>query len=48
MVIFSVLLIAIIIFRREGIMGTREFSWNWFFPARRTPGDTSEEGGRGQ
>ncbi|GHS95301.1 branched-chain amino acid ABC transporter permease [Synergistales bacterium] len=31
MVIFSVLLIAIIIFRREGIMGTREFSWNWFF-----------------
>jgi branched-chain amino acid transport system permease protein len=32
MVIFSLLLIAIIIFRREGIMGTREFSWDWFFP----------------
>jgi branched-chain amino acid transport system permease protein len=31
MVIFSVLLIAVIIFRREGIMGTKEFSWNWFF-----------------
>ncbi|MDR2522930.1 MAG: branched-chain amino acid ABC transporter permease [Synergistaceae bacterium] len=32
MVLFSVLLIAVIIFRREGIMGTREFSWDWFFP----------------
>jgi branched-chain amino acid transport system permease protein len=31
MVIFSMLLIIVIIFRREGIMGTREFSWNWFF-----------------
>ena len=29
MVIFSVLLIVVIIFRREGIMGTREFSWDW-------------------
>ena len=29
MVIFSLLLIAVIIFRREGIMGTREFSWDW-------------------
>ena len=29
MVIFSVLLIAVIIFRREGIMGMREFSWGW-------------------
>jgi branched-chain amino acid transport system permease protein len=35
MVIFSLLLIIIIIFRREGIMGTREFSWDWFFPASR-------------
>ena len=32
MVIFSLLLIAVIIFRREGIMGMREFSWNIFFP----------------
>ena len=31
MVIFSMLLVMVIIFRREGIMGTREFSWNWFF-----------------
>jgi branched-chain amino acid transport system permease protein len=31
MVIFSVLLIVVIIFRREGIMGTREFSWAWLF-----------------
>ncbi|GHS88967.1 branched-chain amino acid ABC transporter permease [Synergistales bacterium] len=37
MVIFSVLLIAVIIFRREGIMGTREFSWNWFFPKKAAP-----------
>jgi branched-chain amino acid transport system permease protein len=29
MVIFSLLLIAVIIFRREGIMGMREFSWDW-------------------
>ncbi len=35
MVIFSMLLIAVIIFRSEGIMGTREFSWDWFFPAER-------------
>ena len=32
MVIFSLLLIVVIIFRREGIMGMREFSWDWFFP----------------
>lgn len=32
MVIFSLLLILVIIFRREGIMGMREFSWDWFFP----------------
>ena len=31
MVIFSLLLIVVIIFRREGIMGMREFSWDWFF-----------------
>ncbi len=30
MVIFSVLLIVIMIFAREGIMGQREFSWDWF------------------
>ncbi|AEA33108.1 branched-chain amino acid ABC transporter permease [Hippea maritima] len=31
MVIFSILLIVIMIFAREGIMGQREFSWNWLF-----------------
>lgn len=31
MVIFSVILMCIIIFRREGIMGLREFSWDWLF-----------------
>jgi branched-chain amino acid transport system permease protein len=29
MVIFSLLLVSVIIFRREGIMGMREFSWDW-------------------
>jgi branched-chain amino acid transport system permease protein len=38
MVIFSVLLIAVIIFRREGIMGTREFSWSWFLGDAARPG----------
>ncbi|MDR3354593.1 MAG: branched-chain amino acid ABC transporter permease [Synergistaceae bacterium] len=31
MVIFSLLLIVVIIFRREGIMGMREFSWSRLF-----------------
>lgn len=35
MVIFSLLLIVVIIFRREGIMGMREFSWDIFFPKRK-------------
>ncbi|MDR3331654.1 MAG: branched-chain amino acid ABC transporter permease [Synergistaceae bacterium] len=38
MVIFSMLLIAVIIFRREGIMGMREFSWKWFSRSRRGEG----------
>lgn len=29
MVIFSIALILIMIFARQGIMGTREFNWNW-------------------
>ncbi|MDR1482791.1 MAG: branched-chain amino acid ABC transporter permease [Synergistaceae bacterium] len=45
MVIFSLLLIIVIIFRREGIMGMREFSWNWFFHER-TPGKTVGGGPR--
>ncbi len=31
MVIFSLLLVLLMIFARQGIMGTREFSWNWLF-----------------
>jgi len=30
MVIFSALLLAVILFYQQGIMGTREFSWDWF------------------
>ena len=36
MVIFSLLLIIVIIFRREGIMGMREFTWDIFFPKRKS------------
>jgi branched-chain amino acid transport system permease protein len=39
MVIFSVLLIAVIIFRREGIMGMREFSWGWLLRDKKRQGD---------
>jgi branched-chain amino acid transport system permease protein len=47
MVIFSMLLIAVIIFRREGIMGTKEFSWNWFFGLfAPKPLEAGEEGRR--
>ena len=31
MVIFSLILVLIILFRRKGMMGTREFSWNGLF-----------------
>ncbi|MDL2316497.1 branched-chain amino acid ABC transporter permease [Desulfovibrio sp. OttesenSCG-928-A18] len=37
MVIFSVLLLLIILFRREGLMGTREFSWDFVFRTGRKP-----------
>ena len=40
MVIFSLLLIVVIIFRREGIMGMREFSWDIFFPKRKSKDKT--------
>lgn len=35
MVLFSLLLLGIILFRRKGLLGTREFSWNFFFRPRR-------------
>lgn len=31
MVIFSILLLAIIVFYRQGLLGTNEFSWDWLF-----------------
>ena len=37
MVIFAVILIVAMLFRREGIMGRKEFSWQWFthlFPGK--------------
>ncbi len=33
MVIFSVALVLIILFRRQGLLGSREFSWNAFYEA---------------
>ncbi len=35
MVLFSLLLLGIILFRRKGLMGTREFSWHILFRPRR-------------
>lgn len=35
MVVFALALLAIILYRREGIMGMHEFSWNWLFRRRR-------------
>ena len=29
MVLFSILLLVVILFYRKGLMGTREFSWDW-------------------
>ena len=29
MVIFAILLLAVVLFYRQGVMGTREFNWNW-------------------
>lgn len=37
MVIFSLLLLCIILFRREGLMGMREFSWDAIFRTGRRP-----------
>jgi len=29
MVIFAILLLLVILFYRQGLMGTREFNWDW-------------------
>lgn len=31
MVIFSILLMIVILFYQQGLMGTKEFTWDWFF-----------------
>ena len=33
MVVFSVLLMLVVLFYRKGLMGSREFSWNFLFPS---------------
>ncbi len=33
MVIFSILLMAVVLFYRKGLMGNREFSWDFLFPS---------------
>ena len=45
MVIFSLALILIILFRREGIMGMREITWDTFFSRGRRIADRDEKGG---
>ncbi len=49
MVIFSLMLLLIIIFRRTGLMGTREFSWQALFDLfkrRGRPSENANSGGR--
>jgi len=43
MVVFSVVLLIIILYRREGVMGMREFSWNGFFRFFRRFGKKEEK-----
>ncbi len=35
MVVFSALLMLVVIFYQRGIMGTNEFTWDWFFKAKK-------------
>jgi branched-chain amino acid transport system permease protein len=44
MVIFSLALILIILFRREGIMGMRELSWDMLFSRGSRARNHDEEG----
>ena len=36
MVFFSLLLLLVILFARKGLMGGKEFSWDWLLPRKRT------------
>lgn len=48
MVIFSILLMAVVLFYRRGIMGTREFSWNGLLNLFRRKKKLTEGGGDGE
>jgi branched-chain amino acid transport system permease protein len=37
MVIYAFLLILLMIFRPQGLLGRREFSWAWLRPVKRRP-----------
>jgi branched-chain amino acid transport system permease protein len=41
MVVFSILLLLVVIFRQQGLMGKKEFSWNFLFK-KRIPGAGSK------
>ncbi|MNJ04022.1 hypothetical protein D3C73_1645930 [compost metagenome] len=44
MVVFSVILMVIVLFFRNGIMGTKEFSWKFLFK-KTTTDESLTEGG---
>lgn len=46
MVIFSLLLLVVILFYQHGIMGTREFNWNWLISRIYKTGSTGPKGGK--
>ncbi|MEG1812177.1 MAG: branched-chain amino acid ABC transporter permease [Clostridia bacterium] len=48
MVVFSVLLMVVVLFYRKGLMGNREFSWEWFLPSRWRRNKKLEAGGVGK
>jgi len=29
--VFGIMLLFLMLFRREGLLGSKEFSWDWFF-----------------
>jgi len=45
MVIYSILLMVVVLFWRSGIMGTNEFTWDWFFGLFRRKAKSTKAGG---
>ncbi|PAB58419.1 branched-chain amino acid ABC transporter permease [Anaeromicrobium sediminis] len=41
MVVFSLMLMGVILFYQKGIMGTNEFSWDWFSFKKKSKGDVN-------